>query len=418
MTTATSSTSAPSSPRSQSYLKLALILGTLSAFGPFSIDMYLPGLPAIASEFDVTTAVVQQTLAVFFIGLAVGQTFYGPIADRIGRRPPLIFGCILYTAACIGCAFVPSIERLIALRLIQALGACAGVVITRSMVRDLFDEQESARMYSFLMLVMGIAPITAPLIGGQLLIYFDWRAIFITLAGFGLLCLMLVLFALHETLPPERRNRAGFGSVLRNYVLLLGDRTFMGFAIAGGLASSAMFAYISGSPFVFIELNGVAPEHFGLLFGTNAAGLIGAAQLNRYLLLRYPAAKILTFALGITGSAGLLLPVLAATGWGGFPGLLIVLFITIASTGLVGPNATALAMGPHARRAGSAAALLGATQFLLGATAGALVGFLDNGTAMPMTGVVALCGVSAFFVLYFIALRRPFIPARATIRSQ
>lgn len=403
------------STRTQSYLKLALILGTLSAFGPFSIDMYLPGLPAIANEFNVTTAVIQQTLAVFFIGLAVGQTIYGPIADRIGRRPPLIFGCILYTAACIGCAFVPSVQQLIVLRLIQALGACAGVVITRSMVRDLFDEQESARMYSFLMLVMGLAPITAPLLGGQLLIHFGWRAIFITLAGFGLLCLALVLFALHETLPPERRNQSGLGAVLRNYWLLLGERTFMGYAIAGGLASSAMFAYISGSPFVFIELNGVAPEHFGLLFGTNAVGLIGAAQFNRYLLLRYPAAKILTFALAITGSAGLILLALTVTGWGGFPGMLIALFITIASTGLVGPNATALAMGPHAGRAGSAAALLGATQFLLGATAGALVGFLDNGTALPMTSVVALCGVSGFLVLYFVALRQPLVPARATV---
>ncbi len=405
MTSSISAAAAGAAPK-KSYLKLALIFGTLSAFGPFSIDMYLPGLPAIAQEFAVSTAVVQQTLAVFFIGLSVGQLFYGPLADRIGRRPPLIFGCVLYIIACFGCAFAPSVDRLIALRLVQALGACAGVVVTRSMVRDLFDEQESARMYSFLMLVMGLAPITAPLIGGQLLLHFGWRAIFISLAGFGLLCLSLGLFALGETLPPERRVRAGLGAVLRNYARLLVDRSFMGFAIAGGLASAAMFAYISGSPFVFIELNGVAPEHFGLLFGTNAIGLVGAAQLNRYLLQRYLAARILTVALAITGIAGLLLFALAATGWGGFPGLLIALFITIASTGLVGPNATALAMGPHAASAGSAAALLGATQFLFGASAGALVGLLDNGTALPMTGVVALCGLSAFFVLQFVALRR------------
>ena len=290
-----------------SYTKLAIILGTLSAFGPLSIDMYLPALPTIARDFGTETAVVQQTLAVFFIGLSLGQIFYGPISDRMGRRLPLLFGCGLYMIACIGCALAPSIESLIPLRFAQALGACAGVVICRSVVRDLFDQQESARMYSFLMLVMGLAPITAPLIGGQLLLYFGWRAIFLTLSGFGLLCLLLVAFVLPETLPVERRTRAGLGSALQVYGEILIDRRFMGFAIA--------------------------------------------------------------------------------------------------STGLVGPNATAAAMAPYAKRAGSAAALLGAIQFIFGAVAGALVSALHNGTALPMTGVIALCGVSAYLVLQLLAMR-------------
>jgi DHA1 family bicyclomycin/chloramphenicol resistance-like MFS transporter len=400
----TTSTLAASRPI-PSFTKLAIILGTLSAFAPLSIDMYLPALPSIAADFNTQTSVVQQTLAVFFIGLAVGQAFYGPIADRVGRRTPLLFGSALYMLACIGCAFAPTIQSLILLRLAQALGGCAGIVISRSIVRDLFDMQGSARMYSFLMLVMGLAPITAPLIGGQLLLYFGWRAIFITLSGFGLLCFLLVTFVLPETLPVERRNRAGLGEALRAYGEILASRSYMGYAIASGLASSAMFAYISGSPFVFIELNGVAPERFGLLFGTNAIGLVGAAQLNRWLLLRFSGLQILKVALTFTALSGLLLLLVTATGFGGFPAILVVLFFCIASTGLVGPNATAAAMAPYAKRAGSAAALLGATQFVLGAGAGSLVGLLHNGTAIPMAFVIALCTVGAYLSLQFLAIR-------------
>jgi DHA1 family bicyclomycin/chloramphenicol resistance-like MFS transporter len=317
----------------------------------------------------------------------------------------LLFGSGLYMLACIGCAFAPTIQSLILLRLAQALGGCAGIVISRSIVRDLFDQQESARMYSFLMLVMGLAPITAPLIGGQLLLYFGWRAIFITLSLFGLTCFLLVTFVLPETLPVERRTRAGLGAALRSYGEILMNRSYMGFAIAGGLASSAMFAYISGSPFVFIELNGVPPERFGLLFGTNAVGLITAAQVNRWLLTRYQGVQILRAALTVTAFCGLLLFVIAATRIGGFPALLVVLFFCIASTGLVGPNATAAAMAPYAQRAGSAAALLGAIQFVLGAGAGSLVGLLHNGTALPMAGVIALCAVGSYLVLQVLALR-------------
>lgn len=384
---------------------LAIILGTLSAFGPLSIDMYLPALPAIAEDFGTQTAVVQQTLSVFFIGLAVGQTIYGPIADRVGRRVPLLIGSTLYMLACIGCAFAPTIQSLILLRLAQALGGCAGIVISRSIVRDLFDQQESARMYSFLMLVMGLAPITAPLIGGQLLLFFGWRSIFVLLSGFGLLCVLLVTFVLPETLPVERRLNSGLGEVLQNYWGILRNRSYMGFALASGLASAAMFAYISGSSFVFIELNGIAPEHFGLLFGINAVGLIGAAQLNRWLLARYQGLQILQAALTFTAISGILLLIVTATGIGGFPTMLVVLFFCIASTGLVGPNATAAAMEPYAKRAGSAAAMLGATQFIFGAVAGTLVTFFHNGTAIPMVGVIALCTICAYLTLQFLALR-------------
>jgi len=390
-----------------SYAKLALILGTLAAFGPLSIDMYLPALPTIAEEFGTTTAAIQQTLSAFFIGLALGQLFYGPVSDRMGRRAPLLFGCAMYTVVSLGIVFAPSVGWLMGLRFFQALGSSAGVVIGRSVVRDLFDERESARMYSFLVLVMGIAPITAPLIGGQMLVAFGWRSIFLALAGFGLLCLLMVWFGLKESLPHERRMMTGLGSVVRGYGSLLADGRYMGFALAGGLASAAMFAYISGSPFVFIELNGVAPEQFGLFFGVNAFGLIAASQLNRWLLARYTSTQLLVAALSVTAGAALLLFGATLAGVGGFPLLLALLFLTIASTGMVGPNATALAMAPYGRRAGSASALLGATQFAAGALAGAFVGLLANGTALPMVGVIALCGVSAWVILRWVALRSP-----------
>ena len=396
-----------------SYARLAIILGILTAFGPLSIDMYLPGLPSIAHDFGVETAAAQQTLSAFFIGLAVGQLIYGPISDRLGRRRPLLFGCALYAVACLGCVLAPSLNALIVLRLAMAFGACAGMVITRSVVRDLFDERESARMYSMLVLVMGLAPILAPLIGGQLLLYWGWRTIFVVLSGFGLLCFALVLFGLPESLPAERRTRKTVGAVLRSYGGLLADGRYMGYIVAGGLASAAMFAYISGSPFVFIELNGVPPERFGLLFGMNSIGLIAASQLNRWLLERYRGSQILVSAITVTAVSSLLLVVSAATGLGGFPGMLFVLFFCIASTGLIGPNTTAGAMAPYARQAGSASAMLGAVQFGLGATASALVGLLFNGTAVPMAGTIALCGVGSFVVLQLLVMR----PLRVSAES-
>jgi DHA1 family bicyclomycin/chloramphenicol resistance-like MFS transporter len=279
------------------------------------------------------------------------------------------------------------------------------MVIARSVVRDCFDEHNSARMYSFLMLVMGLAPITAPFIGGQLLLAFSWRAIFWLLGGFGLLCLVMVAFGLPETLPDERRLRAGLGQALAVYGRLLADRRFVGYALSGGFVMAGMFAYISGSPFVFIELYGVAPEHYGWIFGANAFGLISASQINRWLLTRYRGEAILTTALAVYATVALLLALVAATGFGGLLGLLPLLFVCVASVGLVGPNTTAIAMAPHGQIAGSASALLGTLQFVVGAGAGALVGVLYNGTALPMAGIIALCGVAALMTFQMLGFR-------------
>jgi MFS transporter, DHA1 family, multidrug resistance protein len=378
-----------------STLRLTIILGCLAAFGPLSIDMYLPSLPTLAQEFRTDTAATQLTLSIFFIGLAFGQALYGPIADRFGRKRPLLVGCALYMLASVACVLAPSIEALVVLRLLQALGGCAGMVISRSVVRDLFDEHESARIYSFLMLVMGIAPITAPLLGGQLLALFGWRSIFWLLGGFGLICLLMVAFGLPESLPVDRRNRAGVRQALGVYVQLLADRRFVGYALAGGFLIAGMFAYISGSPFVVIELYGVSPQQYGWIFGTNALGLIIASQLNRWLLARYRGDAILLATLAVAAAASVVLALVAAFGLGGLAGLLLPLFICIASVGLVGPNTAAAAMAPYGRMAGSASALLGTLQFVVGAVSGIVVGVLYNGTALPMAGTIAACCVVA-----------------------
>jgi DHA1 family bicyclomycin/chloramphenicol resistance-like MFS transporter len=378
--------------------KLTFMLGSLTALGPLSIDMYLPSFQAIARDLTASPAQVQLTLAVFFVALGIGQAFYGPLSDRFGRRRPLCFGLALYVLASAGCALARSIEALVAWRFAQALGGCAGMVIARAVVRDRFDEREAARFFSLLILVTGLAPILAPSIGGQILVFFSWRAIFWTLAGFALVGFITATFVLPESLPPERRTEGGVATALRVYARLLRDRAFMRYALSGALVISGMFAYIFGSPFVFMQIYGVRPERFGWIFGAIALGLISASQLNRVVLARVAGARILSHALVVTAAAGVILLVMAWTGVGGLAGLLGPLFVYIASLGFVLPNVIATALGPQGRNAGTASALLGTLQFGAGATVGALLGVLGDGTAVPMAGLIAACGLSALLV--------------------
>ena len=378
--------------------KLTFMLGSLTALGPLSIDMYLPSFPAIARDLTASPAQVQLTLAVFFVALGIGQAFYGPLSDRFGRRRPLCFGLALYVLTSAGCALARSIEALVAWRFAQALGGCAGMVIARAVVRDRFDEREAARFFSLLILVTGLAPILAPSIGGQILVFFSWRAIFWTLAGFALVGLITATFVLPESLPPERRTEGGVATALRVYARLLRDRAFMRYALSGALVISGMFAYIFGSPFVFMQIYGVRPERFGWIFGAIALGLISVSQLNRVVLARVAGARILSHALVVTAAAGVILLVMAWTGVGGLAGLLGPLFVYIASLGFVLPNVIATALGPQGRNAGTASALLGTLQFGAGATVGALLGVLGDGTAVPMAGLIAACGLSALLV--------------------
>jgi DHA1 family bicyclomycin/chloramphenicol resistance-like MFS transporter len=339
---------------------------------------------------------VQVSLAVYFIGIAFGQALYGPLSDRWGRKPALYFGLGVFVAASTGCALASSPPLLIGFRFLQALGGCAPLVIPRAVVRDYFDQRGSVRMLSVLILVMGLAPILAPLVGGQLLVNFGWRSVFWLLAAYGVAWLTIVIFFLPESLPVERRQRQHVGAVLAVYVRLLRDRVYLAYVVTGGMIFSGLLAYISGSPFVFIELFDVPPEQYGLFFGMNAIGIITASQINRWLASRHDAERIVRFVLPIAMTAGLVLLADAYTGLGGFPGILVPLFCFIACHGFIMPNTTALAMAPHGSVAGSASALLGTLQFVLGATAGALVGVFGNGTAVPFAAVIAGCGVAAF----------------------
>ena len=384
-------------------LKTILILGALSAFGPLAIDFYLPGFPAMATAFATDETQIQLTLAVYFLGLSIGQLIYGPIADRYGRRIPLLVGVGLFTLASLACALAPSLEWLIGARFVQALGGCAGMVLSRAIVSDKCDAVGAAKVFSQLMLVMGLAPILAPMLGGLLVNLYGWQSIFIVLTIFSALAALAVALGLPESLP-DNVPRQPLSGALRQYGRLLKDREFLGHALTGGIAMAGMFAYIAGSPFVFIKLYDVPAEHYGWLFGSNAAGFILVAQINARLLANRGPAFLLARTIWIYLAAGVVLLAVSALHTQQLWPLLIPLFVCIASLGCIIPNASACAMSGQGARAGSASAMLGCLQFSVAAGAASLVGVLHNGTAMPMAMVITLCGVLA--VILAVATRR------------
>ncbi|AHD12742.1 major facilitator transporter [Pseudomonas sp. FGI182] len=372
-------------------LRMVLILGALSAFGPLAIDFYLPAFPAMAQAFATDEKHVQATLAAYFLGLSIGQLAYGPVADRFGRRKPLMFGVTLFTLASLACAYAPNLDTLVLARFVQALGGCAGMVLSRAIVSDKCDPVASAKVFSQLMLVMGLAPILAPMLGGVLVNVAGWQSIFLALSLFSAGCLLAVSLGLPESLP-EHIPRQPLSGALRQYLRLLADRVFVGHALTGGIAIAGMFAYIAGSPFVFIKLYGVPAEHYGWLFGTNAAGFILVAQVNARLLAKRGPAFLLARAVWLYLVAGLALLGVAALRPTQLWPLLVPLFVCISSLGCIIPNASACAMSGQGARAGSASALMGCLQFSVAAGAAALVGLLHDGSAVPMALVISLCG--------------------------
>ncbi|OAI85964.1 multidrug effflux MFS transporter [Pseudomonas putida] len=375
-------------------LRTILILGALSAFGPLAIDFYLPGFPAMALAFGTDEKHIQSTLAAYFLGLSIGQLAYGPIADRFGRRIPLLGGVVLFTAASLACAYAPTLDALVIARFVQALGGCAGMVLSRAIVSDKCDAVGSAKVFSQLMLVMGLAPILAPMLGGLLVNLYGWQSIFIALTLFSALCTLAVALGLPESLPANQ-PRPPLSGALGQYWRLLKDRRFLGHAITGGISMAGMFAYIAGSPFVFIKLYGVPAEHYGWLFGANAAGFILVAQINARLLAKRGPAVLLARMVWLYLAAGVVLLGISALHTEALWPLLIPLFVCIASLGGIIPNASACAMNGQGARAGSASALLGCLQFSVAAGAAALVGILHDGSAMPMAIVITLCGAAA-----------------------
>ncbi|MEO5823445.1 MAG: multidrug effflux MFS transporter [Vicinamibacteraceae bacterium] len=373
---------------------LLLLLGILTAIASLSIDMYLPALPAIAADLRAAPGLLEATLAAFFAGFALGQLVYGPLSDRVGRRAPLLGGLALYSVASIVCAMAATPGVLIAGRTAQALGGAAALVIARAVVRDLYDAQDAARVFSRLILIMGLAPVLAPSLGSLLLVRFSWRAVFWLLAAFGVACLIATARRLPETSP--RTAAGGLSTVVRGYLRILADLRFVGLALGGGFAAAGMFAYIAASPFVFIEQFGLSPRQFAIIFGCNAFALIGNSQLNRLRLRRSTPALILGRQLYVTAGAAI---VIAALAWAGVTSWLLLtagLFVFVGTIGAVGPNTTAAALARYREDAGSASALLGSLQFALAALAGAAVGTWHDGTARPLGTVVLVCGLAAW----------------------
>jgi len=391
---------------------LILLLGLLTAFGPMSIDMYLPAFPAIAREFGVDMAAVQYTLAIYNVGLALGQLLYGPLADQYGRKPNLLAGMVVYAGAAAGCAAATGIGSLLGLRLLQAVGGCAGLVLGRAIVRDTFEGNQAAQVFSTMLLVMGVAPILAPTVGSLLVAHGSWRLIFWLLTALAGLALAGIVLTLPETLPAERRNPEAVRRAFSTYAELLRDRTFVGYSLTAGLVQAAMFAYITGSSFIFTQLFGLSTQQYGLLFGLNASGLIAASQLNNLLLRRFTFQQILRGATLVALLAGLLLLGLAYSGWGGLYGLAVPVFVVVSCVGFTSPNATAGALQRHAQHAGSASALLGTLMYSCGAVSALAVSALADSTALPMAAVMAGCGAGAC-VLYRWLVGQPSAAAAA-----
>jgi MFS transporter, DHA1 family, multidrug resistance protein len=379
-------------------LRLIILLGLLDAFGPLGIDMYLPAFPQIERDLKAPGGAMQLTLSLFLAGLAIGQLICGPISDRVGRRRPLLFGSVAFAVASVICAFARSIEALILARFVMGLAGATGMVIARAVVRDSFEEAESSRIYSMLMLVIGIAPIISPSVGGWLMGIGGWGSIFWALAGFACLCGIAVAVDLPETLVPERRNRDSIATVFRRYGALIVDRRFVGYAAPVSLALGLIFAYVASAPLVFMKVFDLSPSGFSLLFAGNAIGLIGAAQVNRWLTRHFDTHVILRAASLVNAVSALLLPVLLLTGAGGFPAFIADIFLCLMTVGLILPNATAAVMAPFPDQAGVASALLGMLQFSIGAGTGAIVAVFHDGTARPMAFTMAGCAAISLII--------------------
>ncbi|SFT01501.1 Bcr/CflA family multidrug efflux MFS transporter [Saccharopolyspora flava] len=385
--------------------KFALILGGMSAFGPLSMDMYLPALPAIAGELHAGASQVQLSLMACTTGLALGQLVMGPLSDTYGRRRPLLIGVVVFALASLACALAPSAYALAALRLVQGFGGAAGIVIARAVVRDLFSGVALAKFFSLLMLVNGVVPVLAPVLGGQLLRLTSWRGVFVTLCAIGAALLVAALLALPETLPQEQRRPGSLPQTLRTFCTLLRDRSFVGFALSASLAFAAMFAYISGSSFVLQDVHRLSPQMFSLVFGVNSIGIVTMGQINGLLVGKVDSRRLLAIGLGGNAVGGVSVAVSTVLGLG-LPALLPALFVTVASIGLVFPNATALALSGHREMAGSASALLGVLQFMIGGLVSPLVGIAGSHTEVPMGLVMGTLSLSAVLVFVVLARRR------------
>ena len=384
---------------------IIIILGVLSAFGPLSMDMYLPGLPALAAWFATSPGNAQLTLSAFVVGFAVCQLVYGPLSDQLGRKWVLVGGVALFAVAGAACAVAPDIESLIVFRFLQAVGGGAGVVLTRAIVRDLYAKEAGARALSLMLLVPSLAALIGPFVGGQILQYADWRVIFWLLTAFGVFTLLLAALRLPETLAPERRQRSGLLRILGEYVSILRHRRTVGYMLCGAFSFSGMMAQMSGTPFIYIELFGVSPQNFGFLFALNIVGIMLGSFVNSRLVMRLGLRRMLIAGTTVALAGGLALAGFALAGWGGLAGIVAPIVLFMAPHNVVNANATAAALERFPHIAGTASALIGAIRFGTGAAVGALVGLAHDGTALPMALVLAGCAIGSAAAFWFLADR-------------
>lgn len=380
---------------------LILILGLLSAIGPLSIDMYLPGFETITRDLSTTIEKVQLSLTSFFVGIALGQLLYGPLLDRFGRKKPLIVGLMIYIGSSVACAFAHSAEALITFRFLQAMGSCAGMVAARAMVRDYFQPGETAKVFSLLMLVIGVSPIVAPTLGSYIIHYIEWHYIFWLLALIAALILAAVVFFIPKGAGGDPLRSLKPRPILKNFGTVLRLPQFLVYALAGGFASSGLYAYLSASPFVMMELYGLNERQYGWVFGILAASLITSSQVNNVVLRKYKSEQVSRIALLIQASCGILMILLYSTGWMNLYWLIGLIFCYLGCQGFVFPNTSALALNPFSRSAGSASALMGSIQLSIGAIASVTVSVLHNGTSLPMVSVMAACSLISCLVLLF-----------------
>jgi len=378
------------------FIFLILILGSVIAIGPLTIDIYLPAFSVIAKTFAARESLVQLSLTTYFIGIAFGQLLYGPIIDRYGKKPPLFFGLTLFFFSSLACFFAKNIEQIIIFRFFQALGACACTVIPRSIVRDIFAPQESGRVFSHLVLVMGVAPILAPTIGNLLLINFGWRMIFAFLAAFSVFCLIVAWRAIPETrgFNPDEKIRDAF----KKYLGILHDSHFVICTLTGGMMMGALFSYITGSPFLYLDFYQLSSTNYGVIFSINSIGFVISSQINARLLKKFSIEKLLAKIVYIPSIAGVALVAASFNDNPNFWSLSILFFIILCSCGMIMPNATALALASQPKHTGSAAALMGTIQFSLAAIASFLISKFNDGSALPLAIIVAGCTGLSFLI--------------------
>jgi DHA1 family bicyclomycin/chloramphenicol resistance-like MFS transporter len=383
----------------QRYFFTVLILGFLTALSPFSIDMYLPGFPAIARSFHTTTAQVSLSLSSFFIGLAVGQLLYGPLLDRFGRKKPLYAGLALYILTSAGCFFSASIETLILLRFLQAIGSCAAGVASMAMVRDIFPLKDNAKIFALLILILGASPMIAPTVGGYITAVFDWHLIFVILGTIAALILVTIIFFLPESHQPDTSYSLKPLPIINSFLLVLKDPQFYTYAFSGAFAFAGLFVYVSGSPIVFMEVFKVSTKTYGWIFAFLSIGFVGSSQLNNLLLKKYSSEHIVWVALGVQVVTALLFFTGSFYNWLGLAGTICMIFIMLCCVGTTNPNASALSLAPFSKNAGTASALLGAVQLGLGALATVGISFFNSHSAVPMAGIMEVSSLIALVIL-------------------